>query len=262
MRAKAGKYHDDLSIVTVTVPKDSAADLSQFSKQLYEAHNRIFAGLDEEAFTHYIFRSGADAARIRAYLAPDGEIVGYAAIHRYRKYISGRQIIVFRAEAGLLPRYRAHGRTFWFFAAELLKYCLLHPTEHVFYLGMLVHPSSYIVCTRYFRNVCPRPGHTIPLGTQQFMQELADSFGGPPVDASDPMLRLVGWTTRDSKPYWEQTEDADVAYFRERNPGYRHGHGLVVLVPMTTSNLLRAMLFYAFTQLRRRFLTERRANGS
>lgn len=252
--SKARKRHGDLSLVTVTVPENDAADLSQFSKQLYEVHNRIFAGLDEAAFVRYVFRPGADATGVRAYLAPDGQIVGYAAVHRYSKYISNRRVIVFRAEAGLLPRYRAHGRTFWFFAIELLRYRLLHPTERIFYLGMLVHPSSYLVFARYFRDVCPRRGHAIPARTQQLMWDLADSFGVPPVDSSDPMLRLVGWRTRYSKPYWQQTEDLDVAYFRERNPGYRGGHGLVVLVPMTLANLVRAMLLYAFTQLRRRFL--------
>lgn len=93
------------------------------------------------------------------------------------------------------------------------------------------------------------------------MRDLADSFGVPPVDSSDVMIRRVGWTTRYSKPYWEQTEDLDVEYFRERNPGYRHGQGLVVLVPITVGNLARAMLLYAFTQLRRRFSAGGRANG-
>lgn len=102
--SKATKRHGNLRIVTVTVPGNRAVNLSQFSKQLYASHNRIFAGLDEEAFVRYVFRSGADAARIRAYLAPDRQVVGYAAVHRHSKYLSGRRIIVFRAEAGLLPK--------------------------------------------------------------------------------------------------------------------------------------------------------------
>ncbi len=249
--SRATGRDDGLRTMTVRLPKDRDADLSRFATQLYQAHNRIFAGVDEPGFVRYLFHSGADASRIRAYLTPDGRMVGYAAAHRYGRDVSGRRIVVFRAEAGLLPQYRAHGRTFWFFTRELLKYRLLHPAEPIFYLGMLVHPSSYVVFARYFRDVYPHREHAVPGPAQRMMQDLADSFGVPPVDAADPLLRLVGWRTRRAKPYWEQTDDPDVAYFRERNPGYRHGHGLVVLVPITLRNLVHAVVSYVHTHLRR-----------
>lgn len=224
-------------------PDDSVAKLAE---ELFQTHNRIFAGLDKAAFIRYLFRSGATDTRMRIYRRNDGRIVGYAVLHRYRKVIRGNRTTIFRAEAGFLPQYRAHGRTFYFYTLELLKYLLSHPTENIFYLGMLVHPSSYVVFARYFDDMYPKAGREIPENIFLLMVDMADFFAVPPVDRSDPLIRQIGWRTREEKPYWQATNDPDVIFFRNRNPNYPLGHGLVVLVPITIWNVARALLLYVF----------------
>jgi hypothetical protein len=205
-----------------------------------------------------VLRSGAERTRIRVFRRADGAMVGYAAVHRHPMTVLGRRVTVFRAQAGLLPEYRAHGATFLFCVLELLRYRLRHPLAPVFYLGALVHPSSYLVFVRHFAGVHPRRDCEIPHSTYRLMVAMADGFGVPPVDPSDPLVRRDGWVTRQAKPFWETTADPDVVFFRNRNPGYRQGHGLVVLVPMSLSNLLRALCSHAWASLRQRLSRRRR----
>ncbi len=253
MSVYGGSKDTRLSTQTIDLSKVSCAFVSRFAGDLFAVHDRIFAGLDEESFTHYVFRSGATQTKIRVYRNSENMLVGYAAVHHYRKEVSGQPVTVFRAEAGFLPEYRAHGRTFYFYTFELLKYRLLHPTQRIFYLGMLVHPSSYLVFARYFHEIYPKHGQEIPEDMRRLMQDMADDFGIPRVEPGDPMIRRVGWTTRQAKQYWINTDDPDVVYFRKRNPGYQKGHGLLIIVPISFANLLRVFPVYVYEHLRRRF---------
>jgi hypothetical protein len=247
-----------LSVQTIDLSKESDTFVAQFASELFTVHNAIFSGLDEDAFSHYVFRSGATRTKIRIYRNSKSEIVGYAAVHRYDKKVSTGPVTVFRAEAGLLPQYRAHGTTFYFYTLELLKYRLLHPLQRIFYLGMLVHPSSYLVFARHFHEVYPKHDCEIPADMRRLMQSMADDFGIPRVDPVDPMIRRVGWRTRRAKHFWIRTEDPDVVFFRERNPGYRQGHGLLVLVPITFMNLAWVFPMYVYKHLQRRLAARSR----
>lgn len=214
-------------------------------REVFAVHEQIFAGLDESGFRREVLERDAEWSQLRVYRDSDGRVVGYAAIHRFRRVGAGELVTVFRAEAGLLPEYRTHGVTFYFYLLALLKYRIAHPLRTIFYLGTLVHPSSYVVFARHFETVFPHRRVALDAPTEHLMLELADAFHAPAVDASDPMIRQVGWITRVERAYWRRSDDPDVVFFRERNPGYAQGHGLVVLVPITFRNLVLSMLGYA-----------------
>jgi len=243
---------EHLAAETILLRGEPDASVSRIAEELFLTHDRIFTGLDKERFIRYLFRSGATDTKMRIYRRQDGELVGYAVVHRYQEAIKDKPITIFRAEAGFLPQYRAHGRSFYFYCCELLKHLLSHPTENIFYLGMLVHPSSYVVFARYFDEMYPKAGREIPEDRYRLMVNMAEFFEVPPVDPSDPLIRKIGWRTREEKPYWQSTNDPDVMFFRNRNPDYRLGHGLVVLVPITIPNLARALLMYVYKHVERR----------
>ena len=226
---------------TIDLAQRDAQDLEALSKTLYRVHNKIFSGVDQADFHYQVFGVGADWSKLRIYREAAQRTVGYAAMHRYERQLSLGSVSVFRAEAGLLPGFRAHSATFYFYMLELLKYRLVHPLRNIYYLGTLVHPSSYVVFARYFKVMYPHHARKLDAKTLALICELADTFHAPPVDNADPLIRDVGWATRVERPYWQQTDDLDVAYFRHRNPGYRQGHGLAVLVPLTFANLSGAV---------------------
>lgn len=81
---------------------------------------------------------------------------------------------------------------------------------------------------------------------------MADLYDVRPVDPGDPLIRDVGWSTRQARAFWEKAKDPDIVYFRERNPGYPQGHGLLVLVPITFGNLLKSFPVNIKSRLDRR----------
>lgn len=142
----------------------------------------------------------------------------------------------------MLFDYRGRAATHGFYMLEAFKYRVLHPTENLFYLGMLVHPSSYLLLAQSFWQIFPRYDRETPQTVSRLMLDMADMFLVEAVDATDPFVRRVGWITRQERAFWKSTNIPDVVFFRSRNPGYHKGHGLVVLVPLTFTNLLQSAI--------------------
>jgi hypothetical protein len=219
--------------------------IEQVSHRLFVVHDQIFEGLPEDEFVRYVFRSEAERTKIRLFYGESGDIVGYGAVHLYKREIRGRPVSIFRAESGLLLGYRGHVATHRFYMLEVLKHRLLHPAESVVYLGMLVHPSSYLLLTQSFWEIYPRYDRETPQAVSRLMQDMADMFLVEAVDTKDPLVRRVGWITREERVFWQQTNAPEVAFFRSRNPGYHEGHGLVVLVPLTFTNLILSLIRFS-----------------
>lgn len=231
--------------ITVDPSRLSKADHDALGKRLFAIHRQIFSAVTEEKFRTHVLEPPADRTTVQMYLGADGEVVGYYALHRYRRCIGGRNMIVLRAEAGLRPEYRGRGTTYWFGMIRALFEKLRHPFTPVYYLGTLVHTSSYHLFFKYFPHIYPHPEHGIPDQLRALALELADSFPDPAVDEADPLVRDVGWITIETPQ--EKAPDLrgdlpDVRYFKQRNPGYTQGHGLVVLVPITFVNVVAAIM--------------------
>jgi hypothetical protein len=239
----------DLSEITrgrVVVPtRLSDAERRALSHQLYSVHQRIFAGTSAEEFHRHVIEPPAEATSIQLYGAADQGVVGYCAVHRYRRQVHGRNAIVLRAEAGLLPDYRGRGATYGFGIIRALIEKLRHPFTPVYYLGTLVHTSSYHLFCKYFPLVYPHPDIEMPADAQDVACRLIESFPDPAVLPADPFVRNVEWVTIETpqeKHLNEQIDPPDVQYFKCRNPGFSRGHGLVVLIPITLRNLAGALL--------------------
>ena len=218
---------------------------ADLARALYEVHRKIFSGVSAEEFRCHVVDPPAEHTVIQLYTGADGRIVGYCAFHRFRRHVLGRNAIVLRAEAGLLPQYRGRGMTYGFGAIRALREKLKHPFTPVYYLGTLVHPSSYHLFCKYFPLVYPHPGLDTPSHMRDAALELADSFTDPAVSEADPFVRDVGWVTIESqqeKALKQRADRADVQFFKARNPGFTTGHGLVVVLPMTFGNIAASML--------------------
>jgi len=256
---KGGSLHDLLRLDDgrirrrVVIPADmSQTERADLSRRLYEVHRMIFSGISEEHFFSHVVDPPAASTVIQLYIAPDEAIVGYCAIHRFRRRIRGRSVLVLRAEAGLLPSYRGRGATYGFGMIRAALEKALHPFTPVYYLGTLVHMSSYHLFCKYFPRLFPQPFAETSEDMETIARELIDSFPDPPVAPDDPFVRDVGWVTIETPQ--EQALDRhfrDVEYFLTRNPGYAKGHGLVVVVPMTFGNIIKALAIRATERVRR-----------
>lgn len=228
----------------------SASERSDFGEALSALNARVFSGVRKEDFLGYAFNPNAVRIRILVFEDSAGEMVGYIATQFFRQPLDGQVCPVFRAEAGILPAYRGRHATVSFGLREAALYKLRHPLQRVFYLGMLVHPSSYHLLAKHFPLIYPSRKQETPQRTLAFMTELADAFGTERVDG-DPLRRQVGWITREPPEEAAHSPEtlADACFFTAMNPGYGRGHGLVTLVPLTFHNLLVGIWRFLFPRV-------------
>jgi hypothetical protein len=232
----------------IVVPQSlSPEERDTLTAALYEVHRQIFDGVEREAFAKYVVESKAEHTWINVHKNEQGAIVGYFALHIFDKQFGGVPTSVFRSEAGSLRAYRGANVSTRFVLKMALSYMLRNPGRRAFYLCSLVHPSSYSLFARYFGEVWPRRQKEVPPELLGFMDELATEFGLERVDPAKPLVRHVGWRTRETemeREYWRHCDKPAARFFVESNPGYVEGHGLVTVVPISVStvgNLIRAM---------------------
>jgi hypothetical protein len=230
---------------TVNPAEMSKAERAELMSQLYALNQKIFAGVSLEDFENHVLDPSADSTLIQLFIAADGQIVGYCAAHRFWRQVLGRHVIVLRAEAGLLPEYRGYGATYRFRMIRSIAEKLRHPFTPIYYVGTLVHASSYDLACQNFPQVYPHPDRETPEVIQEVARELINSFPAPPVSEADPFVRDVGWMTIEIRQENAPSQSGDnhyVRFFKARNPGYGKGHGLVVIVPITVRNISAGFL--------------------
>lgn len=235
-----------------------------FIRELYEVQCKIFQGVDIKSFTNYIFRPDAVRTRVKIFRNEKRQAVGYHSVHLFEKKSGGGRIMaIFRAEAGLLRNYRRKHSTLSLAITEFCPYRFLHPLRKMYYLGTLVHPSSYHLIFRHVKEMYPTYRHETPSEIIRSMCEIAKDLGiGDPVCQDNPLIVQVGWSVRnniDDLEYWHHCDKPDVNYFMKMNPGYGKGEGLLTLVPITYNNLIWLLIRWSI-EIGRRFIFRRRRN--
>ncbi len=219
----------------------SPAEREGFTDELHRVHEQIFDGVEREAFRRYVVEPSDADTRIQVFRDPEGAAAGYVAIHGFRRTVLGTKTLVVRSEVGVVRRWRGSAPQAAFVLSQCLRLWLCNLGLPKVVLGCPVHPSSFWGVTRRAARSWPRPGSPTPPKVRAAMVTLADQFELPRVAGADPLVRRVGWVTRDSeadRAYWEQHRAPEVRFFRAHNPGYTRGEGLTMMVPLTLSLLV------------------------
>lgn len=222
---------------------------------LYAVHCQIFDGVEKSAFAKYVIDSKAAHTIIQLHKNSEGAIVGYCAFHRFEQRLSGKLTAIVRMEAGSLRAYRGSNRNTRFVLGQIARYKRRHPLRPIYYLGTLVHPSSYAAFAKYAEQIWPAPDREPAPEIRAFMAELARTFELEPVDPGNPLVVHVGWRTRDSeaeRSYWRSCDKPTARFFVQQNPHYSQGQGLMTLVPIRASGLARTMRLIIGDQVSRR----------
>ncbi|MFN8487404.1 MAG: cyclic nucleotide-binding domain-containing protein [Caldilineaceae bacterium] len=233
-----------IAATAIIHPKQLSSDeRAKLTDALYHVHCQIFDGVDKSSFVKYVVESKAQQTAIHVHKNTAGDIVGYFAFHIFEKALSGKPVAVFRGEAGSLREYRGNNANVRIALNYILRYRLAHPQRPLYYLGTLVHPSSYMFCAKYGSVVWPNRHTPLPPAIATFLAEMALVFGLEAVDPQNPLVVQVGWRTRDTeveRNYWRTCDKPDARFFVEQNPGYSEGQGLITLLPLPTSTLVRS----------------------
>ena len=192
---------------------------------------------------HYVVDSPADKTQIVVHRTDDGEIVGYFAFHEFRRFVSGKPVMILRGEMGTLREHRGQATNMRFAVSWVADLVARNPGVSMYALACLVHPSSYYYLAKFARRMWPHRAQQPTPEILALMCELGDSFGLEPV-GEDPLVRKVGWRTRDTaaeRAFWRRCEKPDVRFYVESNPGYGEGHGLLTLAPVSAPQIAAAL---------------------
>lgn len=228
-----------------------ASAKTQLEDALYDLHSRIFRGVDKVSFVKYVIDSRAQHTWIQLYRCERGELGGYLAVHIYEREVDGVLTAIVRAETGTLREHRGANIVGAFFVDRVVRYFAAHPLRPFYFLGSLVHPSSYSQFARYADGVWPREGVETPVEILGLMDALGDTFGLDRVHAENALVRKVGWQTIDSRAdraYWEGSDRPGVQFFLRENPGHDEGHGLLTLAPVTLGAVVRGLTRYTLAR--------------
>jgi len=231
----------------------SETDKDALISELYAVHTEIFDGVSREEFARYVINSPAKRTRIQLSYGENGELAGYLAMHAFRPKLRGEECTVLRAEAGLRRAYRGNASTAGFAISNLLK-TQWDYSGPLFYLGCLVHPSSYTIFAINARSVWPSPVVAVPDDLFELMMRLGEEFHLEMVDPARPLVRKVGWITRDTEAerrYWQTCDMPGARFYLEQNPGYTEGHGLLTLVPLDAVSAAKMVLNTGASRLKK-----------
>ena len=239
----------------VVEPHAMTADAREaLADELYAVQSEIFSGVSKDEFVRYVIASKAARTWIQLHRSEAGQLVGYFAVHLFEHDLDGQTIAVLRGEVGVLRAYRGARRSGVLLIEKGLRYKLMHPTRPLYFLCSPVHPGSYAMIVNYADEAWPNPYRETPADVAALSERLADEFGMERVNADDPQVVRVGWTTRDRRAdqsYWHQHLDPAVQFFLAANPGYTDGNGLVTLVPTNVLGGLRSALRLVSARLSR-----------
>jgi len=242
---------------TICPSKLTPGARQNLSENLFKVHKRIFKGLNEKEFDHYVVNSPAKITKIFIYKNKNNdEIVGYFAVHCFEKRVNDKPLVIFRGEAGLVPEYRHKNADIYFWFKEAMKFKIFHPNKEIFYLVCPVNPSVYARFAKYMYKVYPKYNCIIPPHIKNLMMQLADEFDLKKVEENNPFVRKVGWITQataEEKLFWQNCKNPHVRFYIDLNHDFDKGNGVLTLMPLTFLNLLISFFsFFIYYTLKRK----------
>jgi hypothetical protein len=238
--------------------KLGAEQLEALLLRTHRLEERLFTSI--EPFEVYARRVRASDARHQwLWTFEDGQmdLVGYNFVFLHSLEKDGRRIEVLRSNAGLLPAWRRHNRIVGAGLAPCFIQRILRPRASLYLHLWLSHPSGYASVDKYFDELWPSP-RTDPQTPESLdiVRYLNEQFGARCADPSDPFLVEIPTAVddpADETRSWTESARPSVQYFLERNPDYRRGKALTILVPVTMATLATLAGRLTFSRLRKKW---------
>lgn len=242
-----------MSTQKIAVHLLTSPEREALSQRMYPLQAQLFTGVDYDTFRHYVVDSTAWRTWIYLQHSAQGELVGYLALHTFRRIIGGRHRQIFRMETGKLPAYRGKDLSVLRAMGRMLVHSLSGLRYESFFFAAMVYPSSYAMAAKYAPLVWPAYTHPTPPDKTALLFELAESFKLPPVAPNRPLVRYVGWITREGNQHtvWNPAVSRHAVHFTQLNPTFQLGHGLLTLVPASVGAICRAVVRFLVGRGRR-----------
>ncbi|HGG56373.1 MAG TPA: hypothetical protein ENK31_01105 [Nannocystis exedens] len=191
-----------------------------------------------------------------------GMVVGYLAAHTFMLPIDGVSTGLLRAVI-CVPAGASRRSVSTFFLRQAARALVDSRGRPLYMIEALSDPASYAWLYRVADRVWPSPARETPRAIQHLRAQAIGDLGIPQSqgecagecagDYDDAVIRELGRSSMDPRiaHRWRRHPRPEVHYFVRRNPGFDRGHGLLTVVPISATGLLRALLRLALGGLRR-----------
>lgn len=181
------------------------------------------------------------------------ELVGINLVNIYEYNYKGDDYSFFRFLSGILPLYRGQSNVQKVGFVEAFKYAALNPLRKIYYLGPLIHPSSYAAACKVSSKVYPSLRNTIPQYYFELMVTVADVLGLERVEGEVEIVRDIKIKTIENESDKPIRISKRADYFLKLNPNYKKGYGLITLAPMDFKNVTASFMRYYSLILKQNF---------
>jgi hypothetical protein len=244
-----------------------AAQVEALLLRTYRLEGRLFTSVEPfEVYADRIRGSGARHQWLWTFEDADMHLVGYNFVSLFSLEKDGRPIEVLRSNAGLLPEWRRHNRIVGAGLAPCLVQRILRPRASLYLHLWLSHPSGYASVDKYFDVLWPSV-RTDPQTPEvlELARYLNEQFGARCTDPSDPFLVEIPTAVdepADETRAWTESARPGVQYFLNRNPDYRRGKALTILVPVELGTIARLAVKLGFSRIQKNLVSDLRRVGA
>lgn len=239
----------------ICTTKLSEKQLGVFSDKLYDLTTHIFGGGTKQEFEEMVSKCPSDDSRYLIYKNGAGQWVGYFGLHRFTKRIDGETATVFRAQAGLLPKYRRTNASLFFPLKEIVKFKLKHPRNHLYAFVAIINPSMYYLTDKYVHQIYPSEHRHIPDHAVNIVETCARQFKFPVKTGDSFWARTIGWYpvhTKEEEAFWNSSTNPRIKYYQHINPDFLKGKGLLTLVPLSGFNIFISACLFLYYSLKKK----------
>lgn len=201
--------------------------------------------LSQREFHAYLFGQHPDhfAATL---ISKDGDLAGFCTVMAYPRRLRKKKVVILRSAFGLKDQYKKGKFPLHRMFFEYMGYKLRHPFTSVWVAGFMANPLMYAMICKYTLTCFPRRNQKLNSKVVRFADDLMDSMNLTKRKQDSFVLKIhfqVKFKSSDIERF-ESSEDADVKYFLSINPGYREQMGVMVLVPVSFSNIAYTFVRY------------------
>lgn len=227
--------------------------IGSVSESLYEIFKlTLNPDLTMREFRQYLFGQHPDNLEI-SFIYSGDHLAGFCTSAAYPRKLQGKKIVILRSAFGLLDTYKngrfpLHGLFY-----KYMRYKLKHLFTPVYVAGFMANPLMYAMICKYTLTCYPRRNRPATPNILEFADDLLASMNLSRKKAAPFVLKIhfqVKFKASDIERI-EASTDQDVQYFLSINPGYREQMGVMVLVPVTLSNMAYTFIRYLFRKIRK-----------
>jgi hypothetical protein len=224
-------------------------------KKLYAIFTGILCpGMSERVFLHFYHADTLQYIDV-TFIEEADKTIGFCAAAFYTLQANNTEYVIGRAAIGLLPEYQGGGLPIKRLFYKFIRYKCRYPKAQLVLTGYIANPLVYDMICRYTGIMYPMEGQKLSSKMASFHDAVIKSQVKPLPGKHAWVTKLhfhVAQSSAVMQRVWKSTSRHVKAYLK-MNPDYNGRYGLIVLVPVTWSNIVVSVTKLTFRSIRKWF---------